>query len=231
MKMKWLVWFVIMCLISNLAFSFWMRHLIVYLIFVIVSIIFTATRDQGVIEMKRNLVKVLSSILIGTSLIGGTATTFIGCGSNYKENKDTEPVKVKNTKTKEEKQNEDDQLVVDAMYNIIFDTNVSEPDAIGNIYYEVKFRNDLRGYAVIGGTIEFDCRDEGGQLIDTSVCTFTDTVMPYDTSPVSKCLYKGVEMRASKITYNLKDLKSNEYISIYLDMKLKDSKVFRINQQ
>lgn len=177
--------------------------------------------------MSKLVKRVLAGILIGASL------SMVGCGNSNSETKQ----KLETSKKEEVKQEveteeptpvEEDKLsekdivpdiLANEAYNKIkIDRELLAPNSIGTVYAQATLTNGLNKFAVTYASITYQYTNEEGKK-DTTYMTFSDTIMPGETSPVAET-FGSEDMEAVKMDITLKPLDLNmEYYIIY-DFKL-----------
>ena len=174
-----------------------------------------------------NYKKLTASILVGICLVG----TLSACGKEEaKTDKTNETTKTESSEdvkdSKDEKDSKDkkkDEVNVTIDEIELLDLKVKEPDSIGTVYMEGKFKNNSK-YTITYIDYEYKVDDEKTYL------SCSDTLLPGETSSLAETFgpksgdIKDAQLLKTSVTFLDED--KNEYYTDY-DVKLDSYETFK----
>ena len=171
-----------------------------------------------------NYRKLTASILIAICLVG----TLSACGKEEeKTDKTNEITKTESsediTDSKDKKDEKKDKVNVTIDEIELLDLKVKEPDSIGTVYMEGKFKNNSK-YTITFINYEYKVDDEKTYL------SCVDTLLPGETSSLTETFgpksgeIKDAQLLKTSITFLDED--KNEYYTDY-DVKLDSYETFK----
>ena len=128
--------------------------------------------------MKRKVLKTIITIMIGVTML-------TGCGSNSinktNDKKDSSKVEQKQEVKEEPKKVNPEKTAMANVEDFPLGITIKDPDSIGNRYMDVTFTNNSK-YPITYLDIKVKFKDDN----EPHYITFSDTVMPGETSPNSE---------------------------------------------